>query len=332
MNIEIIVKVVFFLLLALFFIGLFGYESIKKFYQGEITTVESVEKNKVGNQFPAVTVCANLNGGYGWKNWTMDEELANILGRVCQGKNATDIFECVLQRTYTIDEVIDLKNGTFGMEWKFWESTLKVPVWGVCHTYLNPVRLCIDFNDNCQAGVYIHLFPQFSYEIFLHDPDYFLLSANPLSFPHTKVDVSSFAESENVGWFYMDVTKHVKLSTSTRPCSSSFSACVKEALAAKIGCHVPFMSNRDDDDNRQDTCSTLDQLKDYEKFFMNLSSNTEHAMEVTGCNAPCVYKEYRLVGSPIGGIYRTFIMFLLILSFLLLQSSYNYNKLYYGYA
>ena len=142
LKLTILTKCLFMVVLLGLFVSLFGYESLKKYIKADITIIESVEENEVGNEIPAVTICADINGEYGWKNAVMDES-TNVMNRICNTENVEQIYRCIEEKTYTLDEVVN-SNLEFSIPKDLWTSSLTNAAFGVCHTYLESDRVGID--------------------------------------------------------------------------------------------------------------------------------------------------------------------------------------------
>jgi hypothetical protein len=100
--------------------------------------------------------------------------------------------------------------------------------------------------------------------IFFHDPDYFIISFNPVTKkPALPLTVQTI-QSSTSGRFYYSValTEHEKLSTPHDPCveepTYSFQGCIKESLSKKAGCRMHWDTISD---QARPVCTTLAQYE-----------------------------------------------------------------------
>jgi hypothetical protein len=130
--------------------------------------------------------------------------------------------------------------------------------------------------------------------IFFHDPDFFILSANPESLPFTLQTIT--ASTSGKFYFSVSLTEHEELSTPQDPCveepTYSFQGCIKENLSRKAGCRMHWDTISD---QTRPVCTTLAQYEPFAEEYKNLGdSSMRQITERTGCKKPCSYKEYVL--------------------------------------
>ena len=283
MNIIIVLKTLFSLLLFFIFLLKFGLPSWKK-YQARQIFVQKKKVNVHDIPPPAVTFCALAPTGDGWEKKTDEKtsfvfdisadkndvanstsEIANIstfmegMGNLFAGMgNSLDtesiptifdkcddstsiqeIFDCVKNKTFSLEETVDAAglevtpgNTTDLLNSSFWISDISwVPV-GKCHTLNNSVSL----------GNYKWTFnlDQQSYFLFIHDPNFFLFTFNPATIPSIYLQLNMGQKG-----LYIDGVRHVKMNTPAQPCEDaegySFTACVKESVAKKVGCRYDMV-------------------------------------------------------------------------------------------
>jgi hypothetical protein len=131
--------------------------------------------------------------------------------------------------------------------------------------------------------------------IIFHDPDYFIVSLNPLALPITLQTITS--STSGLFYFSLSLTEHEELSTPQDPCveepTYSFQGCIKESLSRKAGCRMHWDTISD---QTRPICTTLAQYKLFEKEYVTLrDSSMRQITDRTGCEKPCSYKEYVLV-------------------------------------
>ena len=79
-----------------------------------------------------------------------------------------------------------------------------------------------------------------TYEIFVHETNFFILNENCCVLPSTYVRlIPNVSNSSNV-YYRISATQHQELNRPKDPCVEdeqyNFSVCVKESLARKVGC------------------------------------------------------------------------------------------------
>ena len=74
--------------------------------------------------------------------------------------------------------------------------------------------------------------------------------------------------------------------------------CVRNSLSLKIGCKYPWDAT--DTENNYQTCNTTSQLEDYWKFIYPKMyyANAMELTKVTGCQIPCHFTQFSIVGTP----------------------------------
>jgi hypothetical protein len=132
--------------------------------------------------------------------------------------------------------------------------------------------------------------------IFLHDPDYFIISVNPLALPITLQTIKPSIS----GRFYFSVTltEHEELWTPQDPCMEeptySFQGCIKESLSREAGCRMHWDTISD---QTRPVCTTLAQYELFAEGYEFVHDLSMREMTGrTGCEKPCRYKEYVLLG------------------------------------
>ena len=108
-----------------------------------------------------------------------------------------------------------------------------------------------------RKGVAFGLSP-LNYEIYIHDPAYFLLRYTPYTFPGIvfKKDFANYG-----GSFYISATKHVNLNTKLNPCNEdpeyNFQHCVRTSLSKETGCRLPWTKWKAED---FPVCSNIERI------------------------------------------------------------------------
>ena len=186
MKILMFLKPLFIFLLTFLFAYIFGYPSLKRFLEKAVVIQEDMEKNDEVKA-PAITFCVEFPQS--WKNTTIEmnaEKLMNLFGESCPSKE----LDCIEEKTYSKDELIinanqNLFNKTDISKSKFWNSDMTRTLFGMCHSFQYPESVGnVDFKD--EFG--FELNPNVPYRIFMHDPNFFILSNNQVFIPH--IDIS----------------------------------------------------------------------------------------------------------------------------------------------
>ena len=127
------------------------------------------------------------------------------------------------------------------------------------------------------GSVMLPLKRKHSYQIFVHDPDFFFLTSNPKSFPGFYIFLSN-EDPNSKDYIYLqnvEIVLHKTLNLGKQPCQEnpfySLSSCLRKSVNTQIGCKFPWTITRFDDEEIKN-CSTMDQInaniKLYERFAM----------------------------------------------------------------
>ena len=237
-GIVFLLKAILQLILFILFLRFFGIPSMRTF-QKKDTLVLKYEEDTGGIEAPAVTIQAIQNGS-GWKSpgvgkvhWKSFEIFQH-----CAEINLT-IEECVQKDTIELTDF--LKDVRFGDEPNVSVSVLNsslfkedvtVTPWGRHFTFKYSRTMTQDAEKDCLKFV---LDRNFTFNVFVHDEDFFLHNFNPLGPPK-----NSWAFEGNERSFYQELilTKQRKKNLDRRPCQGdpgySFTGCVKENLSKQV--------------------------------------------------------------------------------------------------
>ena len=138
----------------------------------------------------------------------------------------------------------------------------------------------------------IYLKPGQNYSLFIHDPNFYVLTLNPETIPRILLTM----EDRNSQMIYLKTTYHQMMDKPEQPCepseSYSFTACIKNSISKKIGCRLEWDSWSSSDIQ---LCTTVEQLKSFDKEYSNhWNLQRQSVIENTGCLIPCSYTEYKL--------------------------------------
>ena len=134
---------------------------------------------------------------------------------------------------------------------------------GQCHTLRFPDKVGSYVEENL---LFLHFNPAFTYDVFIHDPQYYLATLNPAAFPHIRLKRKPnipLNESRNFDLMYVRETRHTKLNRYEHPCqedpSYNFRQCVKRSVYRKLGCKMDW--DKDNQDQNFPLCTQIQQLK-----------------------------------------------------------------------
>ena len=254
-------KFVFSTTLLIVFFFFFGCPSWNKFQAREIL----INKRKIITSeisAPAITICV-VDESDGWKNESRynvydsnntdfndydsnstllqnDGPNSYILDQCKESNSVEEALECINTKTYNLTEtvsdasayspnnytVIDILNSSL------WISDISCTLFGKCHTLnvsdsLSLSKLNLNFN----------LDSSLNYLAYLHDPNFFILTANPATIPGVSLDLNP---SQGLMLKYIEVIQHINMDRSQQTCEDredySFTTCVKNSVSSKIGC------------------------------------------------------------------------------------------------
>ena len=296
---KIVTKLIFVFFLAFLFSYLFGFQSIKRFTEKNTFT----EKSTISSDFirpPAMTIC-NLEA---WKKIQSEEK--RTFAFACG--NRSDVYQCVEEKTFSRQQTLEKPRIGKGksvrslVDDKFWVEDISYVKKGKCHRLKYDQKIGTNYSNDVIAFKKHRVAIA---EVFIHDPEYFVMTFNLAAIPHIKYDlgndVNSFGlQSKKDTILIISVTQHMNLNKPERPCKSSsydFTLCVKTSIASKIGCKPSWdviISNR------LANCETMEQLKHYEAYFDSLyNMEQKDIFKTSGCSPPCEYREYKVVDTKV---------------------------------
>ena len=261
MKIFIFLKISFTLSLFTTFLLFFGVPSLKKYLAKEVF----INKKKISIHDiapPAVTFCA-FHKGSPWKPENYSEyesfsekehdmeieykedddedpdSLSYILSKCGQYETAEDVFDCINAKTFNFTETVPFATSEIGPHNKteltnssFWIQDITLIILGKCHTLNNSVALG-------SAKWWFMFDPSIDMKIFIHDPHFFLMTANPATIPTVLMDLRNH---HGLQFMYLEVVQHVNMNRPNQPCQEaleySFTACVRNSVSDKVGCRL----------------------------------------------------------------------------------------------
>ena len=210
-------------LLFLLFMVLFGIPTVQKFQRQETIFISS-RKLTNGIEAPAVTILAlNNDTGYGWKSKTNTTSSASsrfkhsFLLEHCKEINQT-FDTCVFKDTFKLTEI--LTSATFGGN-AFSKKSLNISSWtmGVANTdngrhYTWNLQRII--SPVVADVIVISAQRKFKFSIYVHDINFFTLSANPLGPPRAYWEFNGNLKPSH--YQELVLIKHQRLNLPHKPC------------------------------------------------------------------------------------------------------------------
>ena len=309
-------KLVFFIVLAILFLYFFGYPALQQYLEKavliKISTVLPSEGEE-GLLPPAITICPLtpvLPYPIGWKN--SSGEFLHVIETECNApKDYKDVIICIENKTYKLNEtILSAFDGTVNprnlLNMSHWTSDLTVTTFGMCHTMEYKQLFSADFQ---QHSIWFTLRPDLVYDVYFHDSKFFLLTNNLVAIPQAQLRKKKNLQTNLEFDFYpIVVCEHRNLNRPNKPCvddpDHNFMTCIKNSLATKIGCRLPWdnVSN-----NAYPICKTIEQIRDHEAFFFNISKmELKDVLQRTRCKVPCHYKEYKIFNKPMESMTEGF--------------------------
>ena len=198
-----------------FFLCFFGVPNIKRYQQKEVMVVSS-RKHSGGILAPTISVVArNPFSGKGWRSNNITSSIQVIEDQCGKEEN---VQKCILERTYSLSDVI--KDAHIGFERK--ESLMDSALWhdDFTNTFFGRLftlnitgrRITPDYTVD---ELFLHLQQNFNYTIFIYYQEFFVLNTNILSFPVIIKDVSS---SMGNHYWNLAVTEKFELNHPNDPC------------------------------------------------------------------------------------------------------------------
>ena len=165
------------------------------------------------------------------------DDSAKILKNCGEPTTIEKAIECINNKTYILPELVPaaLENiiGTplyrNILNSSFWINDISYALLGNCHTLNNSVSLS-------SSNWMISLIENMNYAIYVHDPNFFMLSENPAVIP----DILLTMNMTGYPTIYIEVVQHIKIDRLQQPCENkenySFTSCVTNSVSRKVCC------------------------------------------------------------------------------------------------
>ena len=289
------------------FLCVFGVPSVIRYFEKRVLTVTS-ERYPGEVRPPAITVVAFNSSHGGWKQSVPSTDF-EALETVCG--QAENITRCVLENSNSLQETVHAELGfqqnSSLMAPELWREDLTASWYGLSYTLVYPHPKGTAWRTDA-INLHVNVSDGLTRRIFIHDPDFFLLSINPLALP---VNLYSLQAQSGRFYFSIALTEHIGLNTPSNPCVEDpgyrFIVCVKESLSGRFGCRLPWdnLSSQD-----RQVCHTLAQFEPFAREYEVLKdASLREIIKRTGCHKPCKYKEYVVVNGPLEAAYEAYSFF-----------------------
>ena len=217
-------KLLFQLILLATFLQFFGFPAIERYSKKEVMVVEQ-RRDTDGMPFPAITITVGTQ----------------LEPKLCYKLDDGSIERCITNKSLNSSDLLKgVLIGSNGVSFNLTEDLLtedSTQYWqGRYYTLTLPA---LTIRPNAQEDlVYLLLSPQkkFHYQIFLHDPKFFIFSDNPLAFP---MEMRLFTiETSNSHCYRLNLIEMKEHNVPSDPCNTdphfNFWECLKDSVSKKV--------------------------------------------------------------------------------------------------
>ena len=207
------------ILLLAIFLHFFGIPAVRKFNRNEVMVVKG---SKLTNGIPAPAISVSLP----------------TLGNKYQCFNLEEsVEECIKANTYnqseTLSDVIlgfTRQKSFSGVKNVFTEDYI-----GTTRHYTFKLNLTIG-TDGSQDQLFLVLFPEHVYTIFIFDPEYYLYSTNPVALPTIMTQFDT--RTTHSQYYRLDMTEVNELNIPEDPCDAeadtNFHSCIRRSVSDQV--------------------------------------------------------------------------------------------------
>ena len=171
--------------------------------------------------------------------------------KACGGpESETSVEDCIKKNTFTQEDVLhdvifgfsrrqSMENFSLMNNESFLiNEDFSAFFWGRYYTFdlkrkLNTSKL--------KTQLFVSLYSNFTYQLFIYDPKFFILSGSP-SLPTIQKTLNPSATSNS--WHFLKLTEVEELDTADDPCNDDpnydFQRCVTESLSSEVSCKWVF--------------------------------------------------------------------------------------------
>ena len=166
------------------YLHFFGLSTLEKASEMDVQTVRRMRPGQ-SLRPPALTICP-----MGWKK--TDFDVMSLKHGLCNGTDSMDALrQCVNAKEFSLNETVDPFSSHVGQHREddyqatdidpaFWDSSIEVPLFGLCHTLIYPKPM--DIND------FMVVVLKKNFRIFLHDPKFFVQRMDNFLVPFLDLD------------------------------------------------------------------------------------------------------------------------------------------------
>ena len=209
------------LLLAIF-LHFFGIPAVRKFNRNEVMVVKG---SKLTNGIPAPAISVSLP----------------TLGNKYQCFNLEgSVEECIKANTYnqsqTLSDVImgfTRRKSFSGVKDVFTEDFI-----GANRLFTFKLNSAMGTDGN-QDQLFLVLFPDFVYTIYIFDPEYYLYSTNPVALPTLMTQFDT--RTTHSQYYRLDMTEVNELNIPEDPCDAeadtNFHSCIRRSVSDQVSIH-----------------------------------------------------------------------------------------------
>ena len=122
-----------------------------------------------------------------WKNGTESNINVSILRKECPYSSINKLRDCVKRKLYLQKDEFSLTGKVNGGDGTFWDLKYRGGFFGMCHTFHYPDPIGTDITEDLVVIKFDH---KLSYYVYIHDPNFFLPTYNPSTFPRELPNIS----------------------------------------------------------------------------------------------------------------------------------------------
>ena len=264
------------------FLQFFGLPAFERYMNRSVVVNTNTLTGNTSLDSPGITVCQEPSDNL--------KLIMKPFRTFCNNlTSADDAIKCLENKFTNFSQMIT------AAEWSgqkltelHWKSSITNPMFGKCFTLKKGLKLG-------HSGAVIFLNRSNAYNIFIHDPEFFIISYNTWSVPKITrglklpLDRESLFDYQNIV-----VMKHKKIDRKNAPCENdeaySFTKCVEESILKMAECNLQSYGKKP---STLRDCTTVDQIKRYLWIYLKLiNDDLATIRKVTQCKTPCFYLEY----------------------------------------
>ena len=242
------------------FLVFFGLPAITR-YQAKRVVVVLSKRDTEGIVAPTISIAAwNPETKNGWKgNASMTFDL---IGANCEDQRP--VVDCIEKKTFSKAEVfkdvvlgLTAKKSVLTQEDQLIREDFTTAWDGIFHAVNVQERIG---PDDSTDQLYVLMDKSHIYNIFIHDPNYFIVNENPAGLPSTMLKLNP--NSSGNYYYRISLTEVEELDLPEDPCNVdpdyNFRACVKQSLSSQVGCRTKWDSWSQEG---MELCSQMEQFR-----------------------------------------------------------------------